>query len=162
MIKRKQGTKHTAAAKKEKLTIAERLERGAHDYKQWSEKFETDPRLNQIYKEEAAKTDLWLQLAEARHTAGLTQEQLAKRLGVTQSQVAKMERRGYGSYTLQSLRRYVEALGDDFVLEVKVGRSEEKWQKQIRARLGGRNLPDSAVVLRRLRKERTRALAGLR
>jgi transcriptional regulator with XRE-family HTH domain len=162
MIKRKQGTKHAAARKKEKLTIAERLERGARDYEQWSERFDTDPRLNQIYKEEAAKMELWLQLAEARHTAGLTQEQLAKRLGVTQSQVAKMEKRGYEDYTLNSLRRYVEALGDGFRLEVIVRRSDEKWRKQIRARLGGKKIPDNVEVLRQLRKERTRALAGLR
>jgi DNA-binding XRE family transcriptional regulator len=126
MIKRKQGTKHAAATEKEKLTIAQRLERGARDYERWSEKFETHPGLNQIYKEEAAKVELWLQLAEARHMAGLTQEQLAKRLGVTQSQVAKMEKRGYDNYTLQSLRRYVEALGDEFRLEVKVRRPKEK------------------------------------
>ena len=126
MIKRKQRTRHAVTTKKEKLTMAERLERGARDYEEWSQKFETDPRLNQIYKEEAAKMELWLQLAEARRTAGLTQEQLAKRLGVTQSQVAKMEKRWYDSYTLQSLRRYVEALGDEFRLEVKMRRSGQE------------------------------------
>jgi hypothetical protein len=36
------------------------------------------------------------------------------------------------------------------------------WQRQVRARLKGKKIPDSAAVLRRLRKERTRALAGLR
>ncbi len=104
------------------MSVAERLERGARDYQKWSAKFETDSRLRQTYKEEAAKVELWLQLAEARAMAGLTQEQLAKRLGVTQSQVAKMEKRGYDRYTLQSLKRYVEALGEDFTLEVEVRR----------------------------------------
>lgn len=150
MRKRKQGTKQTAATKKEKLTVAQRLERGARDYERWSEKFETDPRLTQIYKEEAAKMELWLQLAEARRTAGLTQEQLAKRLGVTQSQVAKMEKRGYDSYTLQSLRRYVEALGDEFRLEVKVRRSEEKARSFASAAMSHQE-----VVVRRLVKRKT-------
>ena len=137
MIKRKEGTKHTATAKKAELSIAERLDRGARDYEVWSEKFDTDPRLNRIYKEEAAKVELWLQLAEARHRAGLTQEQLAKRLGVTQSQVAKMEKRGYDSYTLQSLRRYVEALGNGFRLEIKVSRpNQEKGRDFTRAAMG--------------------------
>lgn len=36
------------------------------------------------------------------------------------------------------------------------------WQRQVRVRLKGKKLPDSAVVLRQLRKERTRDLAGLR
>ncbi len=49
-------------------------------------------------------------------------EELAKRLGVSQAQVARLERRGYDAYTLSSLRRYVEALGGDFQLQVSVHR----------------------------------------
>ncbi|HEX5501180.1 MAG TPA: helix-turn-helix transcriptional regulator [Thermomicrobiales bacterium] len=45
---------------------------------------------------------------------------MAERLGVSQSQVAKIEKRGYEAYTLTTLRRYVQALGDDFTLEVRV------------------------------------------
>jgi len=41
-------------------------------------------------------------------------------LGVSQSQVARIEKRGYDAYTLNSLRRYVKALGDGFRLEVRV------------------------------------------
>jgi hypothetical protein len=36
------------------------------------------------------------------------------------------------------------------------------WQKQVKAGLGRRKIPDSARILRQLRKERARALAGLR
>ncbi len=99
---------------------------GERRYQQWSRKFETDPKLRKIYAEESAKMELWLQLAEARHAAGLTQEELAERLGVSQVQVSRMEKRGYDRYTLNSLRRYIQALGDDFTLEVRVRRSEEK------------------------------------
>jgi transcriptional regulator with XRE-family HTH domain len=42
------------------------------------------------------------------------------RLGVTQSQVARIEKRGYDAYTLTTLRRYVAALGCEFSLEVTV------------------------------------------
>lgn len=79
-----------------------------------------DPAFAQLYEEEAVKKALWLQLIEARQLAGLSQAQLAERLGVSQAQVARLERQGYDAYTLASLRRYVEALGADFVLEVKV------------------------------------------
>ncbi|HZU69090.1 MAG TPA: helix-turn-helix domain-containing protein [Ktedonobacteraceae bacterium] len=50
----------------------------------------------------------------------MTQAELAKRLGVSQAQVARMEKRGYDAYTLNSLRRYVKALGEGFELEVAV------------------------------------------
>ena len=76
----------------------------------WAEQL-ADPAFRAIYEEEAAKKDLWLQLVEARQ---------ARRLGVSQSQVAKIERRGYEAYTLTTLRRYVQALGQDFALEVTI------------------------------------------
>lgn len=95
-------------------------------YEQDRDRMMADPEFRKIYEEEAAKKELWLQLVEARQAAGLTQAELAKRLGVSQAQVARLEKRGYEDYTLNSLRRYVEALGTDFRLEVKVRRSEEK------------------------------------
>lgn len=85
----------------------------------WTEQL-ADPAFRRIYQEEAEKKELWLQLVEARQAAGLTQAQLAARLGVSQSQVARLEKEGYEAYTLTTLRRYVEALGDDFRLEVHV------------------------------------------
>ena len=99
---------------------------GERRYEKWSQQFETNPRLKKIYAEESVKMELWLQLAEARQAAGLTQAGLAKRLGVTQSQVAKMEKRGYTSYTLNTLRRYVQALGDDYSLEIAIRRPKSK------------------------------------
>ncbi len=89
------------------------------------ERFLADPENRRLYEEEAAKKALWLQLTEARQAAGLTQEQLAQKLGVTQSQVARLEKRGYDAHSLSSLRRYVEALGDGFSLEINVHRPQQ-------------------------------------
>ena len=80
----------------------------------------SNPEFRALYQEEAAKKELWLQLVEARQAAGLTQAQVAERLSVSQSQIARIEKRGYDAYTLKTLRRYVLALGKDFSLEVKV------------------------------------------
>ena len=93
---------------------------GEAAYQRWHKKILADPEVQEVYAEEAAKLELWLQLAEARQAAGLTQAEVATRLGVTQSQVSRMEKRGYDNYTLNSLRRYLQALGDDFTLEVAV------------------------------------------
>ena len=91
----------------------------------WERKM-ADPHFREVYEEEAAKKELWLQLVEARQSAGLTQQELAKRLGVSQAQVSRIEKRGYDTYTLTTLRRYVTALGEGFSLEVKVKREESK------------------------------------
>jgi ribosome-binding protein aMBF1 (putative translation factor) len=79
-----------------------------------------DPEYRAIYEDEGTKKELWLQLVEARQAAGLSQRELAKRLGVSQAQVARIEKRGYDAYTLTSLRRYVQALGEGYALEVKI------------------------------------------
>ena len=101
---------------------------GEAAYKRWHKKVMADPDVQKVYAEEAAKMELWLQLAEARKAAGLTQIQLAKRLSVSQAQVARIEKRGYDAYTLNTLRRYVTALGDDFSLHVSV-RSNDGAQR---------------------------------
>jgi len=103
-------------------TMSNDGQRRYEDY--WETQF-ADPEFRRVYEEEAAKKELWLQLVEARKLAGLTQRQLAERLGVTQSQVARIEKRGYDAYTLTSLRRYVHALGGDFSLAVQVRRHDK-------------------------------------
>ncbi len=93
---------------------------GEHAYQEWRERFFADPENRKVYEEEAAKSELWLQLVEARLAAGLTQAEVAERIGVSQAQVARIEKRGYDAYTLNTLRRYVRALGTEYSLEVKV------------------------------------------
>ena len=94
--------------------------RGQQAYEEYWAQQMADPAFRKVYEEEAAKKELWLQLVEARQEAGLTQQEVATRLGVSQAQVARMEKRGYDAYTLTSLRRYVEALGGGFYLQVSV------------------------------------------
>ncbi len=106
----------------------EPTEQGEASYKKWQQELRENPEYQAIYEEEAAKSDLWLQLVEARQAAGLTQQELAKRLGVSQAQVARIEKRGYEAYALKTLRRYVQALGEGFILEVKVKRHSSKEQ----------------------------------
>ena len=104
---------------------------GAASYRRWKDELKADPEYQRVYTEEAAKKELWLQMVEARTAAGLTQDQMAKKIGVSQAQVARIEKRGYDAYTLTTLRRYVQALGDEFSLEVKVRHiTQEKQPEQ--------------------------------
>ena len=99
---------------------------GAQDYEEWRASLTDTPEKRAKYDQLAAKSELWLQLVEARQAAGLSQRELAKRLGVSQAQVARLEKRGYDSYSVNSLRRYVEALGEGFSLEVRVHQPDQK------------------------------------
>lgn len=106
-----------------KKTKRNYIAEGQQAYLKWRDSFLANPENRRIYEEEAAKKQLWLQLVEARQKAGLTQVEVAERLGVSQAQVARIEKRGYETYTLTSLRRYVQALGEGFSLHVIVQQS---------------------------------------
>lgn len=94
-------------------------------YLRWRESLLADPEVQAVYAEEVEKSELWFQLVTARQEAGLTQAEMAKRIGVSQAQVARIEQDGYDRYTLNTLRRYVKALGEGFSLEVRI-RTPEK------------------------------------
>ncbi len=104
------------------------IEEGQQAYQEWRDNLQANPEFRAIYEEEAAKKEIWLQLVEARQKAGLTQVELARRLGVSQAQVARMGKRGYDAYSLNSLRRYVQALGDGFSLDIAV-----RWNRSQKA-----------------------------
>lgn len=87
------------------------IKEGEQAYQEWRDALLKNPEAEAIYKEEAEKKELWLQLVEARLEARLTQEELAKKLGVSQAQVARYEKSGYDSYTLTTLRNYANAVG---------------------------------------------------
>ncbi len=110
---------------------------GQGSYQRWRDRLRSDPAYQAIYDEEASKGDLWLRLVEARLAAGLTQSEVAGKLGVSQAQVARIEKRGYDAYTLKTLRRYVQALGNGFTLEVKVRHAKAPKQE---------NQPTAATV----------------
>ena len=93
---------------------------GRRIYEEFRHRMFADPAMRAIYEEEAAKKSLWLQMVEARLAAGLTQAEVGQRMGVSQSQVARIEKRGYEAYTLTTLRRYVQALGSEFELRVSI------------------------------------------
>ena len=103
-----------------KETKRDYIAEGQDSYRRWSDNLVADPEGRRLYEEEAAKKELWLQLVEARQAAGLTQSEMSRRLGVSQAQVARIEKCGYDYYTLTTSCRYVQALGEGFSFNVRV------------------------------------------
>lgn len=66
-----------------------------------------------------SKTDLSVGelIAMLRLARGLTQEQLAQRLGIQQAHVARYEQRGYTGYTLETLSNIFGELGAKLAIE---------------------------------------------
>lgn len=60
-------------------------------------------------------------LRELRSQAGLTQAQLAQRIGVGQRQVSKIEKGDLDSAKVGTIRSYLEAVGGELSLEYVMG-----------------------------------------
>jgi DNA-binding XRE family transcriptional regulator len=74
--------------------------------------------VERIERDEGALLDL---LLKARHEAGLTQAQVAERMGTLPPAVARLERAlatGKHSPSLATLRKYAHAVGKKIVLEL--------------------------------------------
>ena len=74
--------------------------------------------VDRIEREEGELLD---QLLKARHDAGLTQAQVAERMGTQPPAVARLERSlatGKHSPSLATLRKYAHACGRELVLQI--------------------------------------------
>lgn len=69
-----------------------------------------DPEIRREYERLGPEFELIRSLIDARNRAGLTQTQLAERMGTTQSVIARLEG-GRSTPTWSTLRRYAEATG---------------------------------------------------
>jgi ribosome-binding protein aMBF1 (putative translation factor) len=69
-----------------------------------------DPKFRAEYKRLAPEYELAFALITAREKAGLTQAEVARRMGTTQSVVARIEN-AHNPPNLRTLERYAEAIG---------------------------------------------------
>lgn len=62
---------------------------------------------------ERAKMEIGYQIYQARTAQGLSQARLARRIGTTQSVIARLEDVDYDGHSITTLRRVADALGMD-------------------------------------------------
>lgn len=63
------------------------------------------------FKKAGNAWDIALQIAALRKEAGLSQKELAQRLGTSQQQISRLESPSYEGHSLSMLRRVAEVLG---------------------------------------------------
>ena len=69
-----------------------------------------DPEYARHYKDQEEEFNIARELIQARTRIGLTQEEVARRMGTTQSAVARMES-GKPLPSIRSLKKYAQATG---------------------------------------------------
>lgn len=70
-----------------------------------------DPEYWAGVEQEMLNAEIARMIHDARTAAGLTQKQLARRTGTTQSVIARLEDADYSGHSLRMLRRIAQALG---------------------------------------------------
>ena len=70
-----------------------------------------DPDFAERFEKAGEAWDIAIQLAALREEQGLSQKELAQRVGTTQQQISRLESPSYEGHSLSMLRRVAEALG---------------------------------------------------
>ena len=70
-----------------------------------------DPEFAERFKRAGEAWDVAVKLASLRKASGLSQKQLAKRVGTSQQQISRLECPSYEGHSLSMLRRVAEVLG---------------------------------------------------
>lgn len=84
----------------------------------WQESL-ADPEFRAEHEERKAKESLWLQLVRARRAAGISQQELARRRGISQAELAHLERWAADIFTVTELRRFVRQFNAELDVEIK-------------------------------------------
>ena len=87
------------------------LELGEQYYQEWMDTLLSTPEQQSQFKAMEEELDLWVQLVEARIEVGLTQAEIARKLGVSKAQIAHIEQSGFHICSLDFLQRYATAIG---------------------------------------------------
>ena len=78
------------------------------------------------FKKAGEAWDVAIQLARLRKESGLSQKELARRVGTSQQQISRLESPGYEGHSLSMLRRVTEALGGSVRVQIQRGKQSRQ------------------------------------
>lgn len=82
-----------------------------------------DQDFTERFKKAGNAWEIAMQIADLRKEAGLSQKELAQRLGTSQQQISRLESPSYEGHSLSMLRRVAEVLGA--TVQVKIQRKAD-------------------------------------
>jgi transcriptional regulator with XRE-family HTH domain len=78
-----------------------------------------DPEFTERFKKAGEAWDVALKLASLRKASGLSQKELARRVGTSQQQISRLESPAYEGHSLSMLRRVADVLGANIHVEIQ-------------------------------------------
>jgi DNA-binding XRE family transcriptional regulator len=95
----------------------------AHDHKAFLAKAKIRKGFSEAYEALELEYRVASQMLKARARAGLTQDAVAERMGTTKSAVSRLESAGKHAPSLETLKRYAQAVGCE--LQVRLVKLKE-------------------------------------
>ncbi len=87
----------------------------------WLERKLTNPKFRKAFRKEYEKLSIGEQLLLLRIGAGMTQAEVARKVGTTASAISRYENAEYDRYELQTLRKIVEGCGGTLHISMRSG-----------------------------------------
>lgn len=104
--------------------------------------FKGKPEMYALLEEARERLQLAMQLHELREKEGLTQKEVADRVGTSRSVIARLEQPGYEKHTVSTLRKVAGALGYavkvEFVPVAKAAASKSPGGARVRKAVAGK------------------------
>lgn len=92
-------------------------------------KLKTSKKFRETYEQTAMSVHLAVLIAEMRKSAGLTQKQLAERIGTTQSVIARLESAEYEGHSLPMLKKIAAACS--VTLELRARKPRKRFKREL-------------------------------
>jgi len=99
--------------------------KGMTNFDRYLEQQLKDPDFAERFKKAGEAWDVALKLASLRKASGLSQKELAKRVGTSQQQISRLESPAYEGHSLSMLRRVAEVLGATLYVEIQPNRQRK-------------------------------------
>jgi DNA-binding XRE family transcriptional regulator len=101
------------------LAIGESVMRQRTNFDLYLEEQLKDPDFAERFKKAGEAWDVAIKLASLRKSSGMSQKELAKRVGTSQQQISRLESPSYEGHSLSMLRRVVDVLGASIHIEIQ-------------------------------------------
>ena len=89
------------------------------NFENYLEKQLQDQDFAERFKKAGRAWEVALRLAALRQQSGLSQKELARKVGTTQQQISRLESPAYEGHSLSMIRRVAEALGASLRIEIE-------------------------------------------
>src|SRR5512136_1970628 len=99
--------------------------KGMTNFDRYLEQQLKDPEFTERFKKAGEAWDVALKLASLRKASGLSQKELAKRVGTSQQQISRLESPSYEGHSLSMLRRVAGILGATIHVEIQAQTSRK-------------------------------------